>query len=141
MTERGFEVRGLGEIAIRCRNFDAMCRFYSDVIGLVPLEGAHRDGIRFFRLGNGVEGHTAVLALFEVTGPVATGLQSSLHHLALSLPRRQQAAVERWYEARGLEWHVEEFGWIGWRGVFTKDPEGNTVELVSYDPTLGGQGV
>lgn len=140
MDERGFEVRGLGEVAIRCRHFDEMCRFYSDVIGLVPLEGGHRDGICFFRLGNGVEGHTAVLALFEVTGPVTTGPQSSLHHLALSLPRRQQAAAERWFEASGLDWHVEEFGWIGWRGLFTKDPEGNTVELVSYDPVLGGHG-
>ncbi len=141
MAERGFEVRGLGEIAIRCRDLVGMRRFYRDVIGLVPLEGGHRDGICFFRLGNGVEGHTAVLALFQAAGPVTTGAQSSLHHLALSLPRHEQAAAERWFEVKGLEWHVEEFAWIGWRGVFTKDPEGNTVELVSYDPALGEAGV
>jgi hypothetical protein len=42
----------------------------------------------------------------------------------------------RWYEAHGVTYHVENFGWVGWRGVFTQDPEGNTVELVAYDPDL-----
>ena len=31
--DRGFTVRALGEIAIRCRDFDAMIAFYRDVIG------------------------------------------------------------------------------------------------------------
>ena len=34
---RGFRIRALGEIAIRCRDIEAMTVFYRDVIGLEPL--------------------------------------------------------------------------------------------------------
>ena len=42
--------------------------------------------------------------------------------------------VIAWYEALGLRYHVETFDWVGWRGVFTVDPDGNTVELVAKEP-------
>jgi hypothetical protein len=41
-----------------------------------------------------------------------------------------------WYEENGIDWRIEKFPWIGWRGVFVRDPEGNTVELVSYDASV-----
>ncbi|MDE0346503.1 MAG: VOC family protein [Boseongicola sp.] len=148
MTERGFRVRGLGEIAIRCDDLERMTSFYSDVLGLERMEGNVAEGIVFFRVAEGFAGHTQVLALFDkqhVSRPgrhptgmeaPATGASSSLHHLALSLPYGEQEAVMSWYEAQGLPYRVETFGWVGWRGVFTEDPEGNTVELVAYDGSL-----
>ncbi len=51
-----------------------------------------------------------------------------------SLAYDEQNAVMRWYEAKGIEYRVEIFEWIGWRGIFTQDPEGNTVELVAFRP-------
>jgi catechol-2,3-dioxygenase len=65
-----------------------------------------------------------------------TGGASSLHHIALSLPFDEQDAVMRWYDHLGQPYRIEQFGWIGWRGIFTEDPEGNTVELVAYDPSM-----
>jgi len=44
--------------------------------------------------------------------------------------------VIRWHEEIGQPFRVEHFGWVGWRGIFTEDPEGNTVELVAFDPPL-----
>ena len=58
----------------------------------------------------------------------------SLHHIALSLPWDEQDAVIAWYEHLGRDYDVEYFDWVGWRGVFTLDPDGNTVELVARDP-------
>ena len=139
-----FQVRALGEIAIRCADMDAMEQFYTEVIGLQKL--AERDqGITFFRISEGYAGHTAVLALF---GPGAgrrdlhfvsseapeTGARSSLHHLALSLGWQEQEAAIQWYEHLGQPYRIEYFDWIGWRGLFTEDPEGNTVELVAARP-------
>jgi len=146
MTERSFNVRALGEIAIRCADMDKMVSFYRDMIGLEVLSGGHRDSITFFKIAEGFGGHTSVLALFRHdTGNPAmhpqsaqtpeTGARSSLHHLALSLPFDEQQNVMDWYTAQGQEFHIEEFAWIGWRGIFTKDPEGNTVELVAFDPS------
>ena len=148
MTEqRRFKPRALGEIAIRCADIEAMTKFYGDVIGLDHLSGDHNDGIVFFKVAEGFGGHTTVLALFrhdmgrEEIHPRGndapeTGAKSSLHHLALSLPFEEQDAVIEWYEKIGQPYNVQHFGWIGWRGIFTTDPEGNTVELVAYDPSL-----
>lgn len=145
--QRNFRPRALGEIAIRCADIKAMAAFYGDVLGLEHLSGGHRDGIVFFKIAEGFGGHTSVLALFRhdagrpdlhATGNdrPETGAGSSLHHIALSLPFAEQQAVMDWYEHLGLEYTVQTFGWIGWRGIFTRDPEGNTVELVAYDASL-----
>lgn len=147
-ADRGFRIRGLGEIAIRCDDLAAMAVFYEGTLGLERLEGNASDGIVFYRLAEGFQGHTQVLALFDKgyvarpgLHPVAadrpeTGARSSLHHIALNLPFAEQEAAIRWFEAQGLPVRVEQFGWIGWRGVFTQDPEGNTVELVAYSPDM-----
>ncbi|AHM04665.1 Glyoxalase/bleomycin resistance protein/dioxygenase [Roseibacterium elongatum DSM 19469] len=50
------------------------------------------------------------------------------------MPWSEQQAVIAWYEHLGRDYTVETFDWIGWRGVFTFDPDGNTVELVAKDP-------
>ena len=145
MSQKGFSVRALGEIAIRCVDLDAMVAFYRDVIGLEPINDPENSDIVFFRIAEGFAGHTQVLALFrhDIEGagntragdkPPATGPGSSLHHLALSLPWDEQDAVITWYETLKRKYHVERFPWIGWRGVFTKDPDGNTVELVAKEP-------
>lgn len=126
----------------------AMVTFYRDIIGLDILSGDHLSDIVFFRIADGFAGHTAVLALFAgkasgrpglhptTQAAPATGAASSLHHIALSLPYAEQDAVMQWYEANDQPYRVEQFGWVGWRGIFTNDPEGNTVELVAYDDSL-----
>ncbi|SPH24077.1 hypothetical protein DEA8626_03126 [Defluviimonas aquaemixtae] len=143
-----FRPRALGEIAIRCGDMASMVAFYRDVIGLELMAGGADADITFFRIANGFGGHTTVLALFlhsagtrpglHPTGshPPATGAGSSLHHIALSLPYEEQEAVMRWYDSLGQPYRVERFDWIGWRGIFTEDPEGNTVELVAHHPSL-----
>ncbi|MCF6315041.1 MAG: VOC family protein [Marinosulfonomonas sp.] len=116
--ERGFQPRALGEIAIRCADVQAMADFYENTIG-----------------------HTTILALFSADTKPETGARSSLHHIALSLPYDEQDAVMAWYDKLEQPYRVEHFGWIGWRGIFTKDPEGNTVELVAYHSSLLDQPV
>ncbi|UXX81576.1 VOC family protein [Roseovarius pelagicus] len=145
MSQRSFTIRALGEIALRCIDLESMVTFYRDVIGLEPLNDANNGCIVFLRIAEGFGGHTAVLALFrndtEGAGQTragevapATGPGSSLHDIAFSLPWEEQDAVIAWYETLGREYHVETFDWEGWRGVFTFDPDGNTVELVAKDP-------
>lgn len=146
---RGFQPRALGEVAIRCDDLSGMAAFYEGVIGLQRLVGDHHPQIVFYTLGESVAGHTAILALFDraldaarpgaapVAGSAAEsagGRSSALHHFALSLPRAEQDAAIAWFEQTGQPFRVEHFGWIGWRGVFLTDPEGNIVELVAYDP-------
>lgn len=133
-VQRGFRIGGLGEIAIRCADLVAMTAFYRDIIGLEPLgENAERR-IVFLKVADGYRGHTAIVALFADDG-FAPGSPSSLHHLALSTGHDEQDAALAWFTAHGLEPRVEHFDWIGWRGVFVHDPEGNVVEIVAKIPT------
>ena len=62
-NKRRTSVRGLGEIAFRVNNLDAMQRFYEEVIGL-PLM-ARDSSWAFFKIAESYGGHTQVLALFD----------------------------------------------------------------------------
>lgn len=147
MAEVPFAVRGLGEVAIRCGDLGAMWAFYRDVVGLEVLRAPDESGIGFFRIAEGYGGHTTVLALFAAEagrpelhgvgrGAPEAGPRSSLHHLALTVDAAAQPRILDWLGARGVEARVEVFGWIGWRGIFLRDPEGNTVEFVAADPAF-----
>ncbi len=128
-----FKVHALGEIAIRCTDLAAMVAFYRDIVGLELLAQRNEQNIHFFRIAPGYGGHTTVLALFAAQMQVATGLSSSLHHIALTVDASDQEDVMAWLDKKSVAYNVQLFGWVGWRGVFMKDPDGNTVEFVAYD--------
>lgn len=135
---RGFKVRALGEIAIRCRDRAAMERFYEEAIGL-ELFSRRPGGITFFKIADGYQGHTAVLALFNDEARVAEPApQNAFHHMALTVGWDEQAAAASHFDALGIPYRFQDFDWIGWRGLFVKDPEGNTVELVAARPGRAG---
>src|ERR1035441_6522253 len=86
--EKRTAVRGLGEIALRVTNLDAMQKFYEEVIGL-PLM-TQVPNCAFFKIADGFGGHTQVLALFDRSqnpgyrGPDAA--TSTIDHLAFEIP-------------------------------------------------------
>ena len=138
-------IRALGETAIRCRDHGAMVAFYRDIVGLPILKEFTASGITFFRIADGYGGHTTILALFaadavqrDVHESAAalpeTGGLSSLHHLALTVDHDHQDALCAFLDGQGISYSVQDFEWIGWRGVFIKDPDGNTVEFVAGVP-------
>ena len=134
MSEAAFGVRALGEVVLRTGRLDEMRAFYRDIIGLEVMR-VFEDGMTFFRLAPGFEGHTAVLALFPLDrGEGWRGHEqprSTLHHFALSIPHAEHAAALAALTARGLEPWTAFHEWVGWHSVYVKDPDGNTVELVS----------
>ena len=80
-------VRGLGKIALRVNNLDAMQRFYEQVIGL-PLM-TRVPNCAFFKIADGYGGHTQVLALFDRTeSPGYRGTDaatSTIDHIAFEI--------------------------------------------------------
>jgi catechol 2,3-dioxygenase len=132
-------IQGLGEIALRVRDLDAMQRFYEQVIGLEVLRRA--DQAVFFKLADGFGGHTQVLALFDRSGqPGYSGLDAAtttIDHLAFEIARGDYDAEKNRLERLGLAVRTAEHAWVHWRSLYVDDPDGNTVELVCYDPTVG----
>ena len=138
MSDTAFGVRALGEVVLRTGRLDEMRAFYRDAIGLEVMR-VFEDGMTFFRLAPGFEGHTAVLALFPLDR--GEGWQghdrprSTLHHFALSIPHAERPAALTALAARGLEPRTTWHEWVGWHSIYVNDPDGNTVELVSAPET------
>lgn len=134
-------IRGLGEIALRVNNLGPMRDFYRDVIGLQLMRES--ESMAFFRIADGVAGHTQILALFDrsigdhhrssYTPPNAT--ESTLDHLAFSIDRKDFEAERERLESLGLPVDLAFHAWVQWRSLYVRDPEGNVVELVCFDPS------
>jgi catechol 2,3-dioxygenase-like lactoylglutathione lyase family enzyme len=134
-------IRGLGEVALRVSDLDAMQAFYQDVIGLELLRRFER--AVFFRLAEGFGGHIQILALFDRAGdPGYSGLNSAtttVDHLAFEIDLADFEPERQRLLAQGLAVTTAEHGWVRWRSLYVDDPEGNMVELVCYDPSIVGK--
>jgi catechol-2,3-dioxygenase len=131
-------VRGLGEIALRVNNLDAMQKFYEEVIGL-PLM-ARDSNCAFFKIAEGYGGHTQVLALFDrsqIPGYRGTdATTSTIDHIAFEIPLADFADELARLRGLGLKVETAEHAWMHWRSLYVADPEGNQVELVCYDKSV-----
>ena len=123
----------LGEVALRVVDLGAMRAFYRDVVGLE--EWRDGDGFVFFAVAEGVEGHPQALVLFDRAREVRPEA-STLDHLAFAIALEEYEPRRRQLEEAGLEVTPKEFPGFGWRALFVRDPDGNTVEFVAYDPDL-----
>ena len=132
------KIQGLGEIALRVRDLDAMQWFYQETIGLELLRRFER--MAFFKVAEGFGGHAQVLALFDrsnepdYAGPDAA--RSTIDHLAFEIALADYEGEKSRLERLGLEVRTAEHAWVHWRSLYVDDPEGNTVELVCFDPTV-----
>jgi catechol 2,3-dioxygenase-like lactoylglutathione lyase family enzyme len=137
-SERPTSVRGLGQIALRVNNLEAMLKFYREVVGL-PLMTRVPNGA-FFRIAEGYGGHTQVLALFDrSSNPGYRGTDagtSTIDHIAFEIPLADFADEKARLEALGLRVETAEHAWVHWRSLYVNDPEGNQVELVCYDESI-----
>ena len=137
-NEKRTSVRGLGEIALRVNNLDAMQRFYEEVIGL-PLM-TRVPACAFFKIADGFGGHTQVLALFDrAQSPGYRGTDaatSTIDHIAFEIALTDFADERKRLEALGLQVETAEHAWVRWRSLYVTDPEGNQVELVCYDGSV-----
>lgn len=126
-------IRGLGELALQVGDLERMTSFYTEVVGL-EIYRRIPEAV-FLVVGDGVEGHPQVLALFDRTSHPRQD-RTTLDHFAFVVDREAQDAEEARLNALGIATVTREFPAFGWRGVFFFDPEGNTVELVAVDPAL-----
>jgi catechol-2,3-dioxygenase len=136
-NEKRTSVRGLGEIALRVKNLEAMQKFYEEVIGL-PLM-TRVPNCAFFKIADGFGGHTQVLALFDRSGTQGSAPDaptSTIDHIAFEIPLADFENELNRLRALGLEVETAEHTWVHWRSLYVTDPEGNQVELVCYDESV-----
>jgi catechol 2,3-dioxygenase-like lactoylglutathione lyase family enzyme len=131
-------VRGLGEIALRVNDLEAMRRFYSDVIRL-PLIKRFPDAV-FFKIADGYGAHTQVLVLFDrskTPGYQGThAATSTIDHLAFEISLADFDRELKRLKLLDLPIEIAVHPWVHWRSLYVNDPEGNLVELVCYDASV-----
>ncbi len=139
MTHPSSPIRALGEIALRVDDLDGMQKFYEEVIGLPLLK--RFDKIAFLKIAEGYGGHTQVLALFDRSAETGySGLSrpmTTMDHLAFEIDLADFEAEKNRLERLGLSVQTAEHAWVHWRSLYVTDPEGHSVELVCYDPSVG----
>jgi catechol-2,3-dioxygenase len=142
MNQPASRIKGLGEVSIRVQDLDSMRKFYEEVVGLQVLRREER--YIFFKIAEGYGGHTQNLALFDASEVTFLENKSSqlnpemstLHHIALNIALEDLASEKERFEGLGLKVRAVDHEWIHVHSLYFSDPEGNLLELVSYDENL-----
>jgi len=143
MDKSNGRVKGLGEVSIRVRDLDAMHKFYEEVVGLEVLR--RDESFVFFKVAEGYDGHTQNLALFEATNRIfletkslqLSPEQTTLHHIALNISLEDFESEKMRLESLGLKVDATVHEWLHVRSLYFPDPEGNLLEFVCYDASVG----
>jgi len=131
-------IEGLGEVAFRTERLAAMVEFYGDVLGLDRVDDPPFDDSAFFRAGDGVAGHTQVLVLFDRSG--SDGYtppdpdRTTVDHVAFGVRHGAFDDEAERLEGLGYDLTYAYHDWVEWRSLYLDDPDGNSVELVCFDP-------
>ena len=64
-------------------------------------------------------------------------MRSTVDHLAFAIAREDFEPEHKRLAAFGLDIELAEHDWVNWRSLYVRDPEGNLVELVCYDESVG----
>jgi catechol-2,3-dioxygenase len=143
MTKTERRIKGLGEASIRVNDLDAMQQFYEEVVGLEVLR--RDESFVFFKIGEGYGGHSQNLALFSAENRIFLENKSlqldpagtTLHHIALNIDRADYEAEKRRLEGLGLTVQAVDHPWLHVRSLYFADLEGNLLEFVCYDESVG----
>lgn len=133
-------IKGLGEVALQVNDLDRMIDFYQDIVGLPLLK--RFDHAAFFKVADGIAGHTQVIALFDRTqsesaapSPIAYR-RPPLDHLAFGIELADYEAELNRLRSLSVEVRADTHNWVQWRSLYVTDPEGNFVEWVCFDPSI-----
>ena len=138
----GNRIKGLGEIVLRVNDMELMKNFYQKTIGFELMNQS--ENYTFFKIADGVGGHTQTLALFAKKNVTAFSeelndilpVNSTLHHFALEIEKLDYEDILYLCKKNKIAYVTKIFEWVKWRSIFIKDPESNIVEFVCHDPEI-----
>jgi len=99
----------------------------------------------FFKIAEGYGGHTQNLALFDASntmfldnkGVELNSQGTTLHHIALNIALEDFESEKMRLEGSGLKVNAAAHEWLHVRSLYFPDPEGNLLEFVAYDASVG----
>lgn len=123
-----FELRRLDHVSLNVTDRPRAIAWYRDVLGLEQRgeEAAVDEPVFMGEFG-------ACIALFQaqITSPPRDTESSGLRHVAFMLGRDDFERSQDHLRERGVEFRPEDHG--NAYSVYLKDPDGNTIELTTYE--------
>lgn len=121
----GIPVTGVNELVLEALDLDAAERFYAGVLGLpVVLRSENRVWL--------MAGAQTRIGLWAPQVGIAEGRGGVHVHFALHIAEADYGAAVARLREHGFDPHEEDFGESG-RAVYVTDPDGNVVELWTWD--------
>jgi catechol 2,3-dioxygenase-like lactoylglutathione lyase family enzyme len=126
--KHGIGVTGVSELVLEVVDLDAAERFYSEVLGLPVVERWHERAAVWVMAGEGTR-----IGLWTPQVGLAGGRGGIHVHFAMHISEDDYpAAVDR-IRSSGVEVEEIVFGDERGRAAYIDDPDGNVVELWTWD--------
>ena len=128
MPKPNFQINFLDHVAIRVQDLEASAQWYEQVLGLQRYAPKEWQPFPIFLLA----GKTGV-ALFPASTPssgsgeIPPGIR--IDHFAFQVSREAFAQAQAHYESLGLNYNIQDHHYF--HSIYTKDPDGHTVELTT----------
>lgn len=124
----GVEVTGVSELVLEVVDLEASERFYADVLGLPVVERwPHREAIWV------MAGDRTRIGLWRPQVGLQGGRGGVHVHFALHIAADRYDAAAAHLRAEGQDVREEVFGPDHGRALYVDDPDGNVVELWTWD--------
>ena len=124
----GFEIECLDHVAIRVRDMEISRNWYKQVLGLTSYQKEEWGEFPIFLLAG-----TTGIALFPADltkeAPDANSKHIKIDHFAFRLNKLEFEKAKEHYEALNLKYDFQDH--VFFHSIYTKDPDGHTVELTT----------
>jgi catechol 2,3-dioxygenase-like lactoylglutathione lyase family enzyme len=123
-----FKIDFLDHVAIRVKDMEASARWYEEVLGLKRYEPARWRPFPTFLLA-GKTGVALFPANMEDQPLDASSKHIKIDHFAFQLSPADFAKAQVHYTQLGIVYHFQDHHYF--HSLYTKDPDGHTVELTT----------
>ncbi len=132
-------IQHIAEVVLRVSNLKKMVEFYQKVLGFGVVHRA--PDIVFLKIADldsplGHGGHAQLLGLVDRHIALDT-MHAAYDHLAFEVAIEDFESEKKRLERLGLEVRTREYAWSHARALFFHDPDGNLVELICHDDSVG----
>ena len=124
----GFQLRRLDHVSLNVCDRASAIAWYRDVLGLEQRNEPTRDDRPVFM---GEFGGCVALFQAEVESPERAHESSGLRHVAFTLGKLDLESAQAHLRDHGVEFRFEDHG--NAHSVYLRDPDGNVVELTTYE--------
>jgi len=123
------ELERLDHVSLNVSDRRRSITWYRDVLGLEQRGEARQDDWPVFR---GEFGACVALFQAQVEAPVRQPESTGLRHVAFMVGSGELARAEARLREHDVEFRFEDHG--NAHSLYFPDPDGNTIELTTYDP-------